>query len=156
GDYSGRAVGVALVSLLATMLTAVFARGLFKLVPILVGITVGYLLSAILGMVDLTPIREAAWFAVPAFVTPTFSLPAILFILPVAIAPAIEHVGDLVAIRAVTGVDYLKKPGLHRTLLGDGLTGTPTRGAVGTRCGSLGVDRDGRDTPRQHSTRMAP
>jgi uracil permease len=121
GDYSGRAVGVALVSLLATMLTAVFARGLLKLVPILVGITVGYLLSAILGMVDLTPIREAAWFAVPAFVTPTFSLPAILFILPVAIAPAIEHVGDLVAIRAVTGVDYLKKPGLHRTLLGDGL-----------------------------------
>jgi len=99
----------------------VFARGLLKLVPILVGITVGYLLSAILGMVDLTPIREAAWFAVPAFVTPTFSLPAILFILPVAIAPAIEHVGDLVAIRAVTGQDYLKKPGLHRTLLGDGL-----------------------------------
>lgn len=121
GDYSGRYVAVALVSLLATMITAAFARGLFKLVPILVGVAVGYGLSATLGMVDLTPVREAAWFAIPAFVTPTFSLPAILFILPVAIAPAIEHVGDLVAIRAVTGQDYFKKPGLHRTLLGDGL-----------------------------------
>jgi uracil permease len=121
GDYSGRFVWVALVSLLATMITAAFARGLLKLVPILVGIGVGYVFSAFLGMIDLTPVREAAWFVVPAFVTPTFSLPAILFILPVAIAPAIEHVGDLVAIRAVTGKNYLEKPGLHRTLLGDGL-----------------------------------
>ena len=121
GDYSGRFVLVAVVSLLATMATAVLGHGLLKLVPILVGIGVGYVLSAILGMVDLSPVREAAWFAVPAFIAPSFSLPAILFILPVAIAPAIEHVGDLVAIRAVTGQDYLKKPGLHRTLLGDGL-----------------------------------
>jgi len=121
GDYNGQFVWVALVSLLATMATAALARGLLKLVPILVGIGVGYVLSAFLGMIDLSPLREAAWFVVPAFVTPTFSLPAILFILPVAIAPAIEHVGDLVAIRAVTGKDYLVKPGLHRTLLGDGL-----------------------------------
>ncbi len=121
GDYSGRAVAVALVSLTATVLTAVIGRGLWKLVPILVGIGVGYALSAALGMVDLTPVRDAAWLAAPAFVLPTFSLPAILFILPVAIAPAIEHVGDLVAIRAVTGRDYLVQPGLHRTLLGDGL-----------------------------------
>jgi uracil permease len=106
------------------MLTAVYARGLLKLVPIMVGIATGYLVSLALGMVDFTPVVEAAWFAIPAFVTPTFSLPAILFILPVAIAPAIEHVGDLIAIRGVTGVDYLKKPGLHRTLLGDGLATT--------------------------------
>ncbi len=121
GDYSGRAIGVALVSLLATMVTALFGRGLLRLVPILVGVAVGYASAALLGMVDLTPIYEAAWFAFPSFVLPVFSLPAILFILPVAIAPAIEHVGDLVAIRAVTGKDYLEKPGLHRTLLGDGL-----------------------------------
>ncbi len=121
GPYSGRALGVALVSLLATMITALFGRGLLRLVPILVGVAVGYVLAALLGMVDLTPVREAAWFALPAFVLPSFSLPAILFILPVAIAPAIEHVGDVVAIRAVTGKDYLVKPGLHRTLLGDGL-----------------------------------
>ncbi len=121
GDYSGRAIAVALVSLVATIATAMFARGMAKLVPILVGVVVGYAFAAMLGMVDLTPVREAAWLAMPAFVLPTFSLPAILFILPVAIAPAIEHVGDVIAIRGVTGVDYLEKPGLHRTLLGDGL-----------------------------------
>jgi len=121
GDYSGQALAIALVSLLATVITSIFARGLLKLVPILVGIAVGYVSAAALGMVDLTPVRDAAWFAVPSFMLPTFSLPAILFILPVAIAPAIEHVGDLVAIRGVTGQDYLKKPGLHRTLFGDGV-----------------------------------
>lgn len=121
GAYSGRAIAVALVSLLATIATAMFARGMAKLVPILVGVAVGYAFAATLGMVDLTPVRDAAWIALPAFVLPTFSLPAILFILPVAIAPAIEHVGDVIAIRGVTGVDYLEKPGLHRTLLGDGL-----------------------------------
>jgi uracil permease len=121
GAYSGRAIAVALVSLVATIATALFARGMLKLVPILVGVAVGYVFAAILGMVDLTPVRDAAWLAMPAFVLPTFSLPAILFILPVAIAPAIEHVGDVIAIRGVTGVDYLEKPGLHRTLLGDGL-----------------------------------
>lgn len=121
GAYSGRAVAVAVVSLAATIATAMFGRGMVKLVPILVGVGVGYAFAATLGMVDLGPIRDAAWFAVPAFVMPTFSLPAILFILPVAIAPAIEHVGDVIAIRSVTGVDYLEKPGLHRTLLGDGL-----------------------------------
>lgn len=124
GGYSPQALAVAMVSLLATVITAVFARGLLKLVPIMVGIVTGYLVSAALGMVDITPIREAAWFAIPTFVTPTFSLPAILFILPVAIAPAIEHVGDLVAIRGVTGKDYLTTPGLDRTLLGDGLATT--------------------------------
>jgi uracil permease len=121
GEYSGAALTVALIALLATVVTALFARGLLRLVPILAGIAVGYVAAAFFGMVDLTPVRDAAWFAVPSFVLPTFSLPAILFILPVAIAPAIEHVGDLVAIRGVTGKDYLVKPGLHRTLLGDGL-----------------------------------
>lgn len=121
GDYSASAIVVALIALLATVVTAIFARGLLKLVPILVGIAVGYVAAAAFGMVDLTPVRDAAWFAIPSFVLPTFSLPAILFILPVAIAPAIEHVGDLVAIRGVTGKDYLEKPGLHRTLFGDGV-----------------------------------
>jgi uracil permease len=72
-------------------------------------------------MVDYTPVQQAAWFSVPAFVAPEFNWQAILFMLPVAIAPAIEHVGDVLAISSVTGKDYLKKPGLHRTLLGDGI-----------------------------------
>ena len=121
GEYSGIAILVASISLLATVATALFARGLLRLVPILAGVVVGYAAAAAFGMVDLAPVYDAAWFAIPSFVLPTFSLPAILFILPVAIAPAIEHVGDLVAIRGVTGKDYLKKPGLHRTLLGDGV-----------------------------------
>ena len=64
---------------------------------------------------------EAPWFRVPAFVTPQWSWPAIVFIAPVAIAPAIEHFGDILTIGSVTGRDYVARPGLHRTLLGDGI-----------------------------------
>lgn len=119
--YSWDSILVAMVALIATIATAIIGRGLFKLVPILVGVGVGYALAWTMGMVDFSPVADAAWFAVPSFVAPQFSWQAIVFILPVAIAPAIEHVGDLAAIRAVTGKDYFKKPGLQRTLLGDGL-----------------------------------
>jgi uracil permease len=74
-----------------------------------------------MGMVSTEAVANTEWFAVPNFITPEFNLAAILFMLPVAIAPAIEHVGDILAIGSVTGKDYTKKPGLHRTLLGDGL-----------------------------------
>lgn len=117
----GIALAISGVSLLATMITALFARGWFRLVPILVGIAVGYILSVILGIVDFSPLAEAAWFQLPPFTTPKFHLPAILFILPVAIAPAIEHFGDILAIGSVTNRNYLRDPGVHRTLLGDGL-----------------------------------
>lgn len=120
-NYSGQVLLVAIVSLLATALTALLGRGLLRLIPILVGITIGYLLALALGMVDFGPVREAAWFALPAFTLPSFHLPAILFIVPVAIAPAIEHVGDILAIRSVTGKDYLKDPGVDKTMLGDGV-----------------------------------
>jgi uracil permease len=73
------------------------------------------------GLIDLSPVGKAAWFAMPGFVMPKFNLQAILFIVPVAIAPAIEHFGDILAIGSVTGKDYLKSPGIHRTLMGDGL-----------------------------------
>jgi uracil permease len=112
---------IAIVSLGVTVFAALMARGMLRIVPILAGITVGYLLSLAFGLVDFTPVIEAPWFAVPNFVHPEWSWAAILFILPVAIAPAIEHFGDMLAIRGVTGRDYLKNPGIHRTLLGDGL-----------------------------------
>ena len=121
GTYSPSAVAVAMIALAATAATALLGRGLLRLTPILVGIAVGYLVAVPFGFVDLSPMREAAWFAVPVFVTPTFHLPAILFILPVALAPAIEHFGDVLAIRSVTGKDYLEDPGVDRTMLGDGL-----------------------------------
>ena len=117
----GTALAVAGISLLATVLVSLRGRGMLQLVPILVGVATGYLLSLVLGLVDFTPVREAPWFAMPAFVAPEWNWAAVLFILPVAIAPAIEHFGDVLAIGSVTGRDYLEKPGVHRTLLGDGL-----------------------------------
>ncbi len=117
----GLATAIATLSLAATILTAVLARGFLRVVPILVGIVVGYGVSLPLGLVDFSPIGEAPWFSLPSFTTPEFSLPAIAFILPVAIAPAIEHFGDVLAIGSVTGQNYLRNPGVHRTLLGDGL-----------------------------------
>ncbi len=117
----GTALSVATVSLLATMLTAIRARRLLKLVPILVGVAVGYAYSLFLGIVDFSKIANAAWLAIPDFGKPEFNLAAILFMIPVAIAPIVEHVGGILAIGSVTGKDFTESPGLHRTLLGDGL-----------------------------------
>ncbi|UDL06686.1 uracil-xanthine permease family protein [Marinobacter sp. CA1] len=115
------AILIAMASLIVTIVASVWAKGLFRLIPIMFGVVTGYVLSAITGIVDYTPILEAPWLAMPNFVAPEFGWSAILFMIPVAIAPAIEHIGDVLAISNVTGKNYLKKPGLHRTLLGDGL-----------------------------------
>jgi uracil permease len=115
------AILISMASLTTTIIVAVFAKGIFRLVPILAGVVVGYGLSWILGVVDFNAVGAASWLAVPAFVTPEFKLAAILFMIPVAIAPAIEHIGDVLAIGSVTGKDYIREPGLQRTLLGDGL-----------------------------------
>nr|WP_295711404.1 uracil-xanthine permease family protein [uncultured Halomonas sp.] len=117
----GPAIFLSMASLLVTLLLAVFGRGLLRLVPIMGGIITGYCLALLMGLVDFTPVREAAWLSVPSFTAPSFHWAAILFMIPVAIAPAVEHIGDMVAIGSVTRKNYLEKPGLHRTLLGDGL-----------------------------------
>lgn len=121
---------LAFVSLATTVLIAIFARRYLKLIPILVGVATGYVLAAILGYVDFSKIAAAPWFAIPHFVTPQFNLSAVLFMLPVALAPAIEHVGNVIAVGGLTGKDYTKDPGLHRTLAGDGL-GVAFAGLVG-------------------------
>ncbi|GEN22317.1 uracil permease [Halomonas cupida] len=126
----GRAMVLSMSSLLVTLVLAVFGRGLLRLVPIMGGIVFGYLLALVMGVVDFTPVQEAAWLALPSFTAPSFHWAAILFMIPVAIAPAVEHIGDMVAIGSVTGRNYLDKPGLHRTLLGDGLA-TITAGILG-------------------------
>ena len=95
--------------------------GLILFFPILLGIIAGYLVSLYFGIIDFSPILKASWFVIPNFTAPEFNWQAIIFILPIAIAPAIEHIGDILAISNVTKVDYLKKPGLKNTLLGDGL-----------------------------------
>ncbi len=115
------ALSAAGISLLATMLTAIRARRLLKLVPILIGVAVGYAYSLAIGIVDFSKVVQAPWLAVPEFGKPEFNLAAILFMIPVAIAPIVEHVGGILAIGSVTGKDFTASPGLHRTLFGDGL-----------------------------------
>ncbi len=117
----GTALIVAFVSLIVTVLAVLLGRGMIRLLAILVGIGAGYTVSLFFGLVDFTPVLKAPFFAVPAFVVPKLNWQAVLFIVPVAIAPAIEHIGDMLAISHVVGKDFLEKPGLHRTLLGDGL-----------------------------------
>jgi len=138
GPADGRAVFIAACSLLTAVAAVMYGRKLLSLIPVLCGIVTGYGISLLMKVVDFTPVREAAWFQVPwtaalangTFARPTFDLAAILYMLPVALAPAIEHVGDILAISSVTGKDYLKEPGLHRTLLGDGLA-TSLAGLLG-------------------------
>lgn len=112
---------VSMSALLTTLLVATLGKGIFRLLPIMAGVLVGYIMASIMGMVSTDAVASSEWFAIPNFITPEFNIAAILFMLPVAIAPAIEHVGDILAIGSVTGKDYTKKPGLHRTLLGDGI-----------------------------------
>lgn len=115
------AILVSIVTLLTTLSVAVFAKGLMKLIPIMFGITAGYILCLFLGLINFQPVIDAPWFSLPKLTAPEFNLEAILYMLPIAIAPAVEHVGGIMAISSVTGKDFLKKPGLHRTLLGDSL-----------------------------------
>jgi uracil permease len=112
---------IALIALAVTLAASVLGRGFIRLVPILLGIFVSYTVALFYGLVDYTAVGQAAWLTMPAFTAPEFHWQAIVFMLPVALAPAVEHVGDMMAISSVAGKDYLKKPGLHKTLLGDGV-----------------------------------
>ncbi len=136
---------VAGVSLATTALVALLGRGWLRLLPILCGIAAGYATSLVLDLIGFTasvqagfdpgslknftgqalvvfaPVVERAWLAMPAFTFPEWKWEAILFIVPVAIAPAIEHFGDVLAIGSITGKDYVDDPGIDKTLLGDGI-----------------------------------
>jgi len=112
---------ISMSALFVTLFISLLGKGVFKLIPILGGIIVGYIIALFYGVVDFTAVENASWFAIPSFTTPEFNWQAIIFILPIAIAPAIEHIGDMLAISNVTKEDYLEKPGLKNTLLGDGL-----------------------------------
>jgi uracil permease len=119
-----QALIISMIALAVTVFASLIGKGIFKLIPILFGIIVGYIISLFYGIVDFSSIENAAWFAMPNFVAPEFNWEAIIFILPIAIAPAIEHIGDMLAISNITKKDYLKKPGLKNTLLGDGIATT--------------------------------
>ena len=119
------------VTLLTAIIVVIYTRGLIQLVPIFIGLLVGYILALFLGRVDFSGVESAAWFALPTFTMPQWNWNAIVYMVPVAIAPLIEHVGDMYAIGAVAEKDFVKKPGLNRTMLGDGLA-TAFAGFIGS------------------------
>lgn len=112
---------LAIIALLTTVIVSLFGKGILRLIPIFSGIIIGYIASIFFGEIDFQPVLDAKWFALPAFVRPEVCWEAIIFMIPVAIAPVIEHIGDVYAINEVTGKDFVQDPGLHRTMLGDGL-----------------------------------
>ena len=112
---------ISMISLATTVLISLLGRGLLRLIPIMCGIAVGYGCSIALGVHDFSKVAAAPWFGIPDFVFPEFRLEAILFIIPITLAPAIEHFGDIIAISSVTGKDFLKDPGIKNTMLGDGI-----------------------------------
>ena len=109
---------------MGAIVALMYGKGILKLIPVFIGIIVGYVVSIFTGNVDFSVIVNAPWISIPKFVTPEFSWEAILYLIPVALAPIVEHVGDVYAISAVTGKDFVKDPGLHRTMLGDGVACT--------------------------------
>ena len=114
---------LALISLLVAIACSIWGKGIIKPIPVFFGAIAGYIAALIFfrsGM-DFTALADAKWFALPHFAKMSFSWQAIVFMAPVAIAPIIEHVGDIYAISEIAGKDFIKEPGLHRTMMGDGL-----------------------------------
>ena len=113
------------ISLTVAILVLTLGKGLIKLVPVVCGIVAGYIAAVCMGEVDFTNVAAAPWFALPPaladFHLPQFAWEPFLFMIPVAIAPVIEHIGDVYVVGAVAQKDFVKDPGLHRTMLGAGL-----------------------------------
>jgi uracil permease len=101
---------------------SVMFRGFMQVIPILFAVVAGYMISLVMGLVDTTAISNAAWFALPAFHAPVYDLTAILIIAPACIVVLAEHISHLIVTGRITGSDLMKKPGLHRSLLGDGIS----------------------------------
>ncbi|MBR6433197.1 MAG: uracil-xanthine permease [Bacteroides sp.] len=114
---------LAFISLITAILVLTYARGLLKLVPVICGIITGYIAAMLMGAVDLAPVAAAPWFTNPVSLSTIthFQWAPFLYMIPVAIAPVIEHIGDVYVVSAVAEKDFVKEPGLHRTMLGDGL-----------------------------------
>lgn len=125
---------LAIIALTTAIIVVIFGKGTIKLLPVICGLIVSYIVAIFLGLVDFTKLINASWFSVPQFALPVFNINAILFLIPVAIAPIIEHIGDMYAISKATNKNFVKDPGLSRTMFGDGcatffsglMGGTPT------------------------------
>ncbi len=121
---------IAIVSLGTAIIVRLYAKGFNRLIPVIWGIVVGYIFAWILGDVNFSTVTNSAWVGLPPVYWPKFSLFAAYTIVPVAIAPAIEHFGDIYAISGVVGKPFFEDPGMHRTLMGDGFA-TSLGGLIG-------------------------
>lgn len=154
GEYDLTYILVGLVTLTITIIVSIFTRGFISVIPVLVGIIGGYLFSILMGIVDLSPVAEAKWLALPPFeipfvnYTPSFSWRVVFLMVPVAIVPIAEHIGHQLVLSKVVGKDLIRDPGLDRSMLGDGiatmiasLIGGPPNTTYGENIGVLAISR---------------
>ena len=139
---------VALVAILVTIIFNIWGKGMLKIIPIVLGVVSSYIVAIALGDVTLAGIGEKAFVALPPLTLMKFDVSAIITIMPIALATMMEHIGDINAIGATTGKNYIKDPGLHRTLLGDGLAtalasafGAPANTTYGENTGVLALTK---------------
>ena len=149
-DMASEHLLVAFVTLAIAVGVSVFAKGIIKVIPILLGIIGGYIFAAFLGLVNFAPVMEASWIALPKFALPTVggNLRAITLVAPIALVTMVEHLGDVVAISSTVKKDFIEEPGLHRTLLGDGIAtlvaglfGGPPNTTYGENVGVLALTK---------------
>ena len=132
---------IALVTLAVSLGILAFGKGFFKQLGIMIALIVGYIISVSYGLVDFTAVTQASPIFIPQLVIPKFDLSAIMIIAPVALVTVLEHVGDITTLGAVSNKNFIKEPGLHRTLIGDGLAT-----ALGGMFGSVGNTTYGEST----------
>ncbi len=155
GSYSLVALSVAAFTLIVAIVATIFFKGFFNVIPILIALISGYLFVLIMGfffpayhLIDYAKVNETSWFGVPIFALPKFNLVACLTFVIVSLATITEHLGDVMVTSRVVGADFFKKPGLHRTLLGDGLAtawaafwGGPPNTTYGENIGVMAITR---------------
>ena len=154
GTYDLNYVTIGFVTLLITIITAVFSKGFLSVIPILVGIIGGYLFAITMGVVDLETVRNAPWFQIPDFTfpfvdyTPTLSWYVIILMIPVTIVPIAEHIGHQLVLSKVVNKDLIKDPGLDRSMVGDGVAtmiaaaiGGPPSTTYGENIGVLAITK---------------
>ncbi|WP_270456746.1 uracil permease, partial [Allisonella histaminiformans] len=122
GMSNTTAIIISMFTLIVTILATILGRGFIGIIPILIGVISGYILSFFMGVVDFSAVESAAWFAPPTFYKPAFNVSAILMILPAVFVVFAEHLGHLFVTSDIIGRDLIKDPGLHRSLFADGLS----------------------------------
>jgi uracil permease len=139
---------VSMFTLIVGIAGSVLFRGFMQVIPILFAVVAGYLLALAMGMVDTAAIANAAWFAFPKFQTPVFDINAIFIIAPACIVVLAEHISHLIVTGKITETDLMKNPGLHRSLLGDGISnvisgfaGSPPNTTYGENIGVMAITR---------------